>query len=427
MTETPDPSGYGDQGVGRDADPASSAIKERSDAFIRGAWTDPDAFSAYLDTLADKPESMAVLAARMGTTPEGLRTLQTELDHIQDAAGDGNLTPAEQRQAQLDAYRDTIPPSVRFGNGVADSAAALVDGVIHLPKTAADTVRFLAYTTALADRMASSDPATRDAANEEATQLRAQIRSAGSAAGTAAWEWASRLAQGDAEAVGNAVVGVGSVVVPAGAGRVASLAGRGAEGVAATAEAAEAAAAAARVAEETAAATRVAEAEAATARAAREAEATAQKLVGGDGIGPWGTEVTNIEKGATFTQCASGSCVSATGQILTNGTISEATLLARLGEWSTPDQLAKALNELDLSGNIWRGGYFANTSDAVTLASRGPIGAVLQAPNSAAHMVTISPTGIAGSFIVQDTGAGATYSVTAAWIEKYVAGGVWKK
>jgi hypothetical protein len=55
------------------------------------------------------------------------------------------------------------------------------------------------------------------------------------------------------------------------------------------------------------------------------------------------------------------------------------------------------------------------------------MGAVLQAPGTAAHMVTISPiSGSSGLFRVQDTGVGKTYDVPASWIMQYVIGGVWK-
>jgi filamentous hemagglutinin len=146
----------------------------------------------------------------------------------------------------------------------------------------------------------------------------------------------------------------------------------------------------------------------------------------GGGIGPWAEGVTNVVEGGTFTQCGGGSCVSATGQILTNGQILESQLVKQLGEWPDPMQLVRVLNDAQ-PGVTWKGTYFASGADALTIATRGEFGAVLQAPGSPAHMVTISPVReTLGQFLVQDTGAGATYNVDAKWIEKYVAAGVWK-
>ncbi|WP_127526468.1 hypothetical protein [Budvicia aquatica] len=142
-------------------------------------------------------------------------------------------------------------------------------------------------------------------------------------------------------------------------------------------------------------------------------------------IGPWSNGVSNVVKGEVFTQCANGSCVSATGQVLTNGSVSEAQLLKMLGECSNPEALAKALTK---TTNVkWVGGYFETSEQALQVAQRGRFGAVLQAPRSPAHMVTIEPIpNSTGTFKVYDTGAGATYEVSSDWIKKYVSGGVWE-
>jgi len=150
---------------------------------------------------------------------------------------------------------------------------------------------------------------------------------------------------------------------------------------------------------------------------------TAAGSVGvGGGSGSWVDESMNFSQGGAIAQTRTGSCVSACGAMLTGGTLSEDQLLAELGEWSNPQSLARSLNA---RGGGWRGSYFASGSDALAAAERGPMGAVLQAPGSPAHMVVIEPTST-GVFLVRDPLPGVTYKVTPAWIEKYVAGGVWR-
>ena len=143
-------------------------------------------------------------------------------------------------------------------------------------------------------------------------------------------------------------------------------------------------------------------------------------------IGPWREGATNIVERGTFTQCADGSCVSATGQLLSGGSLTEQQLLSRLGEWSNPNALATELNRANPSAN-WKSGYFGSDADALAVANRGQVGVVLQAPGAPAHMVTIEPiAGSPGMFRVHDTGAGATYDVSSAWVKRFVAGGVWR-
>jgi len=144
-------------------------------------------------------------------------------------------------------------------------------------------------------------------------------------------------------------------------------------------------------------------------------------------IGPWsGKGVSNIVDGGTFTQCGSGSCVSATAQILSNGAVTEAQALSILGEWADPLRLPDVLNKLNPGLTPWQGKYFWTPEEALSAANRGTMGAVLQAPTEPAHMVTISPIQGTGKFLVQDTGLGKTYDVTADWIKQYVSAGVWK-
>jgi hypothetical protein len=103
--------------------------------------------------------------------------------------------------------------------------------------------------------------------------------------------------------------------------------------------------------------------------------------------------------------------------------MTEGELLAQLGEWSNPGALADALNAIEGAGT-WQGGYFASAESAVAAAEQGQMAAVLQAPGQAAHMVVIEAQE-AGGFLVQDPAIGGTYQVTADWIAKWVAGGVW--
>ena len=144
-----------------------------------------------------------------------------------------------------------------------------------------------------------------------------------------------------------------------------------------------------------------------------------------EGAGPWVAEATNITEGGTILQSAGGSCVSACGEILTDGAMSEAQFLGELGEWSNPGALADALNAQAGSG-VWESGYFATGADALSVAEQGEMAATLQAPGLPAHMVVIEPGAEAGTFVVSDPGIGGTYEVTAEWIEKYVSGGVWR-
>jgi YD repeat-containing protein len=143
---------------------------------------------------------------------------------------------------------------------------------------------------------------------------------------------------------------------------------------------------------------------------------------------PWLDNVTNFQPGGTFLQCGNGSCVAATGQVLTNGALTEQQLVAQIGEWSNPQALAGALNQAEPGANIpWKGFYLGSEEDALAVANSGPAGAVLQAPLTPSHMVTIAPViESPGNFLVYDTGAGATYQVTSSWVRQYVTGGVWK-
>lgn len=148
--------------------------------------------------------------------------------------------------------------------------------------------------------------------------------------------------------------------------------------------------------------------------------------VGGflSGAGPWVAEATEIAEGGAVLQSLEGSCVSAVGEMLSGGAMTEAEFLAQLGEWSHPGALARALNALEGSA-VWEGGLFGSAADGVLMAEQGQVGAVLlsPAPNLYTHMVVMEPLE-AGWFLVRDPAIGGTYRVTAEWIAKWVIGGV---
>jgi RHS repeat-associated protein len=139
----------------------------------------------------------------------------------------------------------------------------------------------------------------------------------------------------------------------------------------------------------------------------------------GSGSGPW-TEGLVVEPGGAVGQLTGGSCVAACGEMLSGGSRSQAQLIGALGEWSNPQALAHEL------GEGWTGGYFASAGDAIAAASRGPMGATLQAGMGPGHMVVTSPIGN-GRFLVRDPWyGGSTYEVGTDWISKYVSGGVFR-
>ena len=154
------------------------------------------------------------------------------------------------------------------------------------------------------------------------------------------------------------------------------------------------------------------------------AVATARSAMGrvmgvGSGSGPWVYDATNVRPGGAVAQSREGSCVSACGEMLTEGAKTEAEFLAELGEWSDPVALGKSL------GPPWKGGYFGSDAEALAAARSGPMGATLFSVGAKSqHMVVIQPSG--RGFLVRDPSPGSTYTVTASWITRYVTGGVFK-
>ncbi len=140
--------------------------------------------------------------------------------------------------------------------------------------------------------------------------------------------------------------------------------------------------------------------------------------------GPWVNEATNVRRGGSVAQCSGGSCVSAAGEMLTGGSVTEAQLLSRLGEWSDPVALRTELNRL-AGSEAWRGGYFTDASEALSAARQGPMAAILQAPGGRGHAVLIEPIA-RGRFRVRDPLPGVTYEVSASWVRRFVSGGVFR-
>lgn len=133
----------------------------------------------------------------------------------------------------------------------------------------------------------------------------------------------------------------------------------------------------------------------------------------GSGSGPWAQGV-GARSGGAIGQATEGSCVSACGAVLSGR--SQAELLGKPGDWSNPQALAREL------GEGWTGGFFGSADDALAAASRGPMGATLQAGTGPGHMVVTSPLGGA-RFLVRDPWAGgSTYEVGSDWMSQYVSG-----
>lgn len=141
----------------------------------------------------------------------------------------------------------------------------------------------------------------------------------------------------------------------------------------------------------------------------------------GSNSGPWMHGVEEVSPGGAVAQSSPVSCVSACGEMLTNGARLQEELIAKIGKPSNAERLGAEL------GPGWDGGLVASGEQAVAFAQRGTIGAQLQAPGSLGHMVVISPIPGKGRFAVRDPWAGgATYEVGPAWIDTWVVGVVFR-
>ncbi|MEV6772292.1 hypothetical protein AB0N05_27040 [Nocardia sp. NPDC051030] len=140
--------------------------------------------------------------------------------------------------------------------------------------------------------------------------------------------------------------------------------------------------------------------------------------------GPWANG-QDIHPGGAVPQTRPGSCVSACGEMLSDGRVTQGEFLAVMGEWSNPIALAKALNERDNSGP-WRGGYFPDGDTALAVAQSGMVALTLRAPGvKGEHMVVTEPLPN-GNFLVRDPLPGVTYEVGPDWIKQYATGGVFR-
>ncbi|HEY6726443.1 MAG TPA: RHS repeat-associated core domain-containing protein [Polyangiaceae bacterium] len=139
----------------------------------------------------------------------------------------------------------------------------------------------------------------------------------------------------------------------------------------------------------------------------------------GGGSGPW--VPSSVRAGGAVAQSLPGSCGAACVEMLSGGTITEAQALASsVPEWSNYLNVARALEA------PWQGGLFAAPADALAAAGRGPMAGLLWSPGArAGHLVVLEPEA-SGLFLVRDPLPGVTYSVGASWVQRWVAGGVWK-
>jgi hypothetical protein len=140
----------------------------------------------------------------------------------------------------------------------------------------------------------------------------------------------------------------------------------------------------------------------------------------GAGSGPWADGAKLVETDVVA-QMTGGSCVSATGEMITNGARTQTELYGLLGDYPYPLELGKTL------GPEWKATFFGSGEEAIEQASRGPMAASLVAPGGQSlHNVVLEPLEN-GRFLVRDPWAGGSaYEVGEEWINQFVAAGVWK-
>ena len=146
-------------------------------------------------------------------------------------------------------------------------------------------------------------------------------------------------------------------------------------------------------------------------------DAAADLLGGGGPSGPWVPK--GVRPGGAVAQSLPGSCGAACAEMLSEGALTEGEVVGQIGEWTTPDQVAASL------GEEWTGGFFESGADALTVARSGTTAGLLWAPGMrAGHFVVIEAT--EGGFLIRDPLPGVNYTVNSSWIQRWVAGGVWK-
>jgi hypothetical protein len=144
------------------------------------------------------------------------------------------------------------------------------------------------------------------------------------------------------------------------------------------------------------------------------------------GGGPWVEKGINLSKGGAVLQTGERSCVSACGEMLSEGAMTEKQFIQRLGAPGTAGRLVNELNKLEGAGT-WTGSFLYTPEAAVRLSQSmdSTFGAVLQAPYLESHMVVMEAIGEDGLFLVRDPGIGGTYQVGIDWVAEYVIGLVW--
>lgn len=138
-------------------------------------------------------------------------------------------------------------------------------------------------------------------------------------------------------------------------------------------------------------------------------------FMGGDGdeeataVGAGGGWQTIDETpGGAVGQLTSTSCVAACGEMLSGGTMSQASLIGKIGDPSDSGLLAHAL------GAGWRGGYVGPGQLDQLLGLGRPFGAEFYEGGGLGHMVVVDGNNAIGNFMIRDPwGGGSTYSMTA--------------
>jgi hypothetical protein len=137
--------------------------------------------------------------------------------------------------------------------------------------------------------------------------------------------------------------------------------------------------------------------------------------------GPWGVGARDFQQGTAVIQMTKKSCVSACGEMLTDGRYSQEQFLQVLGdEHVTSLDLGSALDSV---GEEWFVRYHPAIQEVDMFASRGSIGAGLYTKldsNIPGHMVVIDKVAD-GDYLVRDPWPpGYSYHVDVNWIEKWV-------
>ena len=130
------------------------------------------------------------------------------------------------------------------------------------------------------------------------------------------------------------------------------------------------------------------------------------ELAGIKGKPPW--EIYNSQESpAVVKQFHDESCLSAVGEMLTDGKVTQADLINKLGTWKvSPMKLAAEL------GDEWECEYVMNPLAKLdSLVHNGPFGATLKKYGYGSHGVVVDGETGAGRIMVRDTGEGLKYEI----------------